>query len=130
MNGGLFQLLKAQGQEFFGQLAGALMSDPRFMRAMERAWQGKAALESAAARALKEMNIPTRTEFQKAVKRIEALEARLAAAEEALTAAAAAPAAEPEPTPEKREKAQKPEKGRPAKKGKKGKGKRKEKERE
>jgi hypothetical protein len=46
---------------------------------MQAAWQGKERLDEAAARALKTMNIPTRTEFKKALRRIEALESELQA---------------------------------------------------
>ncbi len=74
----VFDRLKARGEEVLTQISGELMSNPRFMKAMETAWQGKAKLDEAVARALKTMNIPTRTEFKKALRRIEALEAELA----------------------------------------------------
>lgn len=83
----VFDRLKARGEEVLTQISGELMSNPRFMKAMETAWQGKAKLDEAVARALKTMNIPNRTEFKKALRRIEALEAELAA----LKAAQAAP---------------------------------------
>ena len=74
----VFDRLKARGEEVLTQISGELMSNPRFMRAMEAAWQGKAKLDEAVARALKTMNIPNRTEFKKALRRIEALELEVA----------------------------------------------------
>ena len=74
----VFDRLKARGEEVLTQVSGELMSNPRFMKAMETAWQGKAKIEEAVARALKTMNIPNRTEFKKALRRIEVLEAELA----------------------------------------------------
>lgn len=74
----VFDRLKARGEEVLTQVSGELMSNPRFMKAMEAAWQGKAKLDEAVGRALKTMNIPNRTEFKKALRRIEALEAEVA----------------------------------------------------
>ena len=74
----VFDRLKARGEEVLTQVSGELMSNPRFMKAMETAWQGKAKLDEAVARALKTMNIPNRTEFKKALRRIEVLEAEVA----------------------------------------------------
>jgi hypothetical protein len=53
--------------------------------------KGKEKLDEAVAKALKNMNIPTRTEFKKAVRRIEALEEQIAG----LKAKAARPPAAP-----------------------------------
>jgi polyhydroxyalkanoate synthesis regulator phasin len=74
----VFDRLKARGEEVLTQVSGELMSNPRFMKAMETAWQGKAKLDQAVARVLKTMNIPNRTEFKKALRRIEALEEEVA----------------------------------------------------
>lgn len=74
----VFDRLKARGEEVLTQVSGELMSNPRFMKAMEAAWQGKAKLDEAVVRALKTMNIPNRTEFKKALRRIEALELEVA----------------------------------------------------
>jgi polyhydroxyalkanoate synthesis regulator phasin len=71
--------LKARGEEFFGRVSGELMSNPHFMKALQAAIQGKELFDKGAARALKQMNIPTRTEFKRALHRIEALEQELAA---------------------------------------------------
>ena len=74
---GLLERLKERGEEVFTQLSGELMSNRHFMKAMEGAMRGKQKLDEAAAKALKTMNVPTRTEFKKAVARIDSLEAEL-----------------------------------------------------
>jgi hypothetical protein len=74
----LLDRLKSRGEEVFTQISAELMSNPRFMKAMEGAMKGKAAAEDAASRAIKTMNIPTRTEFRTAVRRIDALEGEVA----------------------------------------------------
>ncbi len=76
---GLLDRLKERGEEVFTQLSGELMSNRHFMKAMEGAMRGKQKLDEAAAKALKPMNVPTRTEFKKAVARIQTLEEELAA---------------------------------------------------
>lgn len=74
----LISKLKARGEEVLGQLSGQLMSNPQFMKAMEGALKGKQKLDQAVGRVLKQMNIPTRTEFKRALARIETLERELA----------------------------------------------------
>jgi polyhydroxyalkanoate synthesis regulator phasin len=74
----LFERLKARGEEMFTQLSSQLMENPQFVKAMQGAIKGKEALDQAASRALRQMNIPTRSEFKKAVSRIETLEQELA----------------------------------------------------
>jgi polyhydroxyalkanoate synthesis regulator phasin len=74
----VFQKLRARGEEVFSQVSGELMANPHFMKAVQGAMRGKEKLDEAAARALKTMNVPTRTEFKKALRRIEALEAEVA----------------------------------------------------
>ena len=73
----LFDRLRARGEEMFTQLSSQLMENPQFVKAMQGAIKGKEALDDADSRALKQMNIPTRTEFKKAVSRIETLEKEL-----------------------------------------------------
>jgi polyhydroxyalkanoate synthesis regulator phasin len=73
----LFDRLRARGEEMFTQVSAQLMENPQFVKAMQGALKGKEALDAAAARALKQMNIPTRSEFKKAVARIESLEREL-----------------------------------------------------
>jgi len=75
---GLLDRLKERGEEVFTQLSGELMSNRHFVKAMEGAMRGKQKLDEAAAKALKTMNVPTRTEFRKAVARIQTLEEELA----------------------------------------------------
>jgi polyhydroxyalkanoate synthesis regulator phasin len=75
----LLDRLKNRGEELFTQVSAELMSNPRFMTAMEGAVRGKERVEDAVGQAIKKMNIPTRTEFKKAVRRIDALEEELAA---------------------------------------------------
>jgi hypothetical protein len=75
----VFQRLRSRGQVLFAQASAELLENPRFAKALEHAMKGKAILDQAAARALKTMNVPTRTEFKKALRRIESLEADLAA---------------------------------------------------
>lgn len=78
-DGSVFDRLRARGEQVFQQVSAELMQNPHFIKAMQSALRGKERLDEAAARALKTMNVPTRTEFKKALKRIETLEAELAA---------------------------------------------------
>jgi polyhydroxyalkanoate synthesis regulator phasin len=75
---GLFGRLKARGEEVFTQVSAQLMQNPQFVRAVQGAMKGKEKLDHAVGRALKQMNIPTRTEFKRALGRIETLERELA----------------------------------------------------
>jgi hypothetical protein len=75
----VFQRLRARGEEVFTQISGELMANPHFVKALQGAMRGKEKLDEAASRALKTMNVPTRTEFKKALRRIESLEAEIAA---------------------------------------------------
>ena len=77
---GLFDFLRARGGEFLNELSNDLMSNPRFIQAMQTAMRGKEWIDQGVARALRTMNVPTRTEFKRAVARIEALERELAEA--------------------------------------------------
>jgi len=77
--GSVFERLRARGEELFNQVSNELMTNPHFIKAMQGALRGKEKFDQAASRALKNMNIPTRTEFKRALQRIEALEQELAA---------------------------------------------------
>jgi polyhydroxyalkanoate synthesis regulator phasin len=66
--------IRARGEEFFQQASSELMKNPQFVSAMQAAVWGKEKIDEAVARALETMNIPTRTEFKRALDRIEALE--------------------------------------------------------
>ena len=76
---GLFDRLKARGEEVWSQLSTELMSNEHFVKAVQSAVRGKERLNDAVGTALKTMNVPTRTEFKRAVARIDALEKELAA---------------------------------------------------
>ncbi len=90
--GSVFDRLRARGEEVFSQVSNELMANPRFMKAVEKAWQGKAKLDKAVGQALKRMDIPTRSEFGRAASRIEGLERELAALKEQLKKATKKPA--------------------------------------
>jgi BMFP domain-containing protein YqiC len=83
----VLERLKERGEEVLTQISNEVVSSPYFARAMEGAMKGKQKLDQAVGQALKQMNIPTRSEFKRAVSRIEQLEQELASVK-----AAAAPA--------------------------------------
>ena len=83
----LIDRLKSRGEEMFTQVSAELMQNPRFMKAMEGAMKGKERVDDLVRQALKKANIPTRTEFKKAVARIESLEDELAALRKKVDAA-------------------------------------------
>ena len=85
---GVFDFLRARGEEFLNQVSNELMSNPRFIQAMQAAVRGKEWIDDAVARALRTMNVPTRTEFKRAVARIDALERELAETKRQAAAAA------------------------------------------
>jgi polyhydroxyalkanoate synthesis regulator phasin len=87
----LIDRLRMRGEEMFTQVSAELMQNPRFMKAMEGALKGKAAVEDVVRQTLKKANIPTRTEFKRAVARIESLEDELAELEKKVTATPASP---------------------------------------
>jgi DNA-binding NarL/FixJ family response regulator len=118
----VFDRLKERGEEVLNQLSNDLMASPHFVKAMQSAVKGKEKLEEGVAQALRGMNIPTRTEFKKALSKIETLERELAvqkAAVEGLAVKASAqkasrPAARPAAAPRKkaaRKRAAKPKAG-------------------
>jgi polyhydroxyalkanoate synthesis regulator phasin len=75
----IFDRLKERGEEVFTQVSGELMANEHFMKAMEGALKGKELVDQAVGRALKGMNLPTRSDLKRALSRIEALEADVAA---------------------------------------------------
>ena len=75
---GLLGRIRARGEEVFTQLSGELMTNPRFMKAMESALRGKQRLEEAVGHVVRSMNVPTRSEFKRALARIETLERQVA----------------------------------------------------
>ena len=74
----VFERLKERGEEVLNQISNEVVSSPYFAKAMEGAMRGKQKLDQAVGQALKQMNIPTRSEFKRAVGRIEQLERELA----------------------------------------------------
>jgi polyhydroxyalkanoate synthesis regulator phasin len=76
---GLLDRIRSRGEEVLTQVSGELMSNPRFMKAMEGAMRGREKLEEAVGKVLKQMNVPTRSELKRAVTRIETLEREVAA---------------------------------------------------
>jgi polyhydroxyalkanoate synthesis regulator phasin len=76
---GLLDRIRARGEEVLTQVSAELMSNPRFVKAMEGAVRGKEKLEEGVGRVLKQMNVPTRSELKRALSRIESLEREVAA---------------------------------------------------
>lgn len=91
----VFSRLRSRSEEMLTQLSAELMSNPQFARAVQQALKGRQFLDDAAARALKQANIPSRSEFRRAVARVESLESEVAELRERLERAekAARPAA-------------------------------------
>jgi polyhydroxyalkanoate synthesis regulator phasin len=76
---GLLDRIRTRGEEVLTQVSGELMSNPRFVKAVEGAMRGREKLEEAVGQALKQMNVPTRSELKRAVSRIETLEREVGA---------------------------------------------------
>jgi len=75
---GLLDRIKTRGEEVLTQLSAELMSNPRFVGAVEGALRGRDKLEQAASRALRQMHVATQGELRRAGSRIEALEREVA----------------------------------------------------
>ena len=75
----VFDRWRARGEAVFNQVSAELMKNPNFVKAMQAAMKGKERVDVAVGQALKAMNVPTRSEFRRALARIEALEERVAA---------------------------------------------------
>lgn len=71
--------LRARGEEVLTQVSAELSNNPRFMQAMAGAMRGKQKLDDAVARAVRQMNVPTRSELKRLGARIDALEGEIAA---------------------------------------------------
>ena len=91
---GVFDFLRSRGEEFINQVTNELTSNPRFIQAVQTAMRGKQWVDQGVAQALKTMNVPTRTEFKRAMARIDALEQELAEVKRQAAAAERARAAE------------------------------------
>jgi len=100
---GILDRIRARGEEVLTQVSAGLTSNPRFAKAVEGAMRGKEKLEQGVGRALKRINVPTRSELKRALARIESLErevAELKAKAKARPAARRRPAArKPRPKP-------------------------------
>jgi hypothetical protein len=107
----MFEKLKERGEEVLSQISDEVVNSPYFHRAMESVMKGRDQLNQAAAQALKQMNIPTRSEFKKAMGRIDSLEQELNALKAEKAAAAAAPAKASKPAPKPKARAKKAAKG-------------------
>ena len=93
---GVFDFLRSRGEEFLTQVSNELLANPRFLKAMQAAMRGKEWVDEAVDQALRTMNVPSRTEFKRALSRIESLERELAdVRREAAAAPAPAAAAKP-----------------------------------
>lgn len=101
----VFDRLKERGEEVLNQLSADLMSNPHFIKAMQSAVKGKEKLEEGVTQALQGMNIPTRTEFKKALSKIESLERELAVQKAAVEGLAVKASAEAKPRAPKKKKA-------------------------
>jgi polyhydroxyalkanoate synthesis regulator phasin len=88
---GLLDRIRTRGEEVLTQVSAELMSNPRITKAMEGAMRGKEKIEEGVGRALKQMNVPTRSELKRALSRIETLEREVAALKAKAKARAAAP---------------------------------------
>jgi hypothetical protein len=75
---GLLDRIRSRGEEVLTQLSAEMMSNPRFMKALEGAMRGREKLQEAVAGALRQMNVPTRSELKRASARIETLEREVA----------------------------------------------------
>jgi hypothetical protein len=78
MDRGILGRIRARGEEVLSQVSAELASNPRLARAMEVAMRGKEKLEEGVGRALRQMNVPTRSELKRALSRIETLEREVA----------------------------------------------------
>jgi polyhydroxyalkanoate synthesis regulator phasin len=76
---GILDRIRARSEEVLTQISAELMSNPRFAKAMKGAMRGKKRVEAAAGKALRQVNVPTRSELKRALSRIESLEREVAA---------------------------------------------------
>jgi polyhydroxyalkanoate synthesis regulator phasin len=78
----VFDVLFSRGSAVVSQVSDHLMKSQAFHdfldRSVENLYRGKQKVNDAVGHALKTMNVPTRSEFKRAVARIEALERELA----------------------------------------------------
>jgi polyhydroxyalkanoate synthesis regulator phasin len=75
---GILDRIRERGEEVLTQVSAELASSPRLAKAVEGAMRGKQKLEEGVGRALRQMNLPTRSELKRALSRIESLEREVA----------------------------------------------------
>jgi Poly(R)-hydroxyalkanoic acid synthase subunit (PHA_synth_III_E) len=75
---GLLGRIRERGEEVLTQVSAELASNPRLAKAVEGAMRGKQKLEEGVGRALRQINVPTRSELKRALSRIESLEREVA----------------------------------------------------
>lgn len=73
----VFNKLKGKGEEMFSQVSSELVSNPLFMKAMERALKAKKTLDRTATTAMTAMNFPTTRDIEKINRRLDAIESKL-----------------------------------------------------
>jgi polyhydroxyalkanoate synthesis regulator phasin len=83
----IFDRLKTRGEEVFEQVSNELMQNEHFVKAMQGALEGKQKIDRAVGKAMKSMNVPTRSDLKRAVARIETLESEVAALKDRLKSA-------------------------------------------
>ena len=74
----MFDFLRSRGSAFVSLVSSELMANPAFLKAMQTAYRGGERLNDAVEKALKTMNVPSRTEYKRLAARVEALEGELA----------------------------------------------------
>lgn len=88
----LFAFVRSRGGALMSQVSEEAQKHPDFLKALGALYLTKQQIDKAVGSALKTMNIPTRTEFKRAVARIDALERELAELRAKASAAPPAPA--------------------------------------
>ena len=82
----VFERLRTGTGGVISQLSSELMRSPAFVKAVQQALKGRELLDQVVARVRKQADIPTRSEFQRVVARIESLEDELARVKKAARA--------------------------------------------
>ena len=85
----MFDALRSRGSALVSLVSNELMGNPAFLKAMQTAYRGGERLNGAVEKALKTMNVPSRSEFKRMAARVEALEQELARTRSAEAAPAA-----------------------------------------
>ncbi len=86
----LFERIRNRGEQVLTQLSAELTQNPRFVKAVEGAMRGREKLEQAAAKALRQMKVPSQGELRRANARIETLEREVAELRRSVRSRAAA----------------------------------------